>query len=455
MKVRHQLTLAILVLALAPLGVLAWMGLRGYRHDLVRTVDAHLEFASDIQRQQVEAYLEKQRDLTRLVTSRTQLRLSLREYLAERDPSEQARLRRILEDAVASIPEMHAAYLYERSGERVAATGSNLPGADAVASGAVPADLHRPEVRPEVFLSPSGVPSIWLLGPLLLKGDRLGVVILETGIGNLVERLDDTAGLGETGETVLVRKAGGGGVEFLAPTRFWPDATLKLLSRKGQGDRECDLFQLEGVHRCRDYRGERVFASIKQIAETDWILVVKVDEAEALAAWGRARFWIISLYGVLGIPVFLLSGWFSNRLIGPLENLKDKVNAIASGNFDSRAPLELDNEIQSLEQHFHAMVERVNDARTQLESHVASLEEEVELRRLRETELKQALSEIQTLKGILPICSVCKKIRDDQGYWNQLEAYMSRYSGVLFSHSLCPECYENYKKDLEQELGEG
>lgn len=55
-------------------------------------------------------------------------------------------------------------------------------------------------------------------------------------------------------------------------------------------------------------------------------------------------------------------------------------------------------------------------------------------------ELQNALENIKTLKGLLPICSMCKKIRDDEGYWNILERYIEKHSDVSFSHSLCPEC---------------
>jgi PAS domain S-box-containing protein len=56
------------------------------------------------------------------------------------------------------------------------------------------------------------------------------------------------------------------------------------------------------------------------------------------------------------------------------------------------------------------------------------------------TELQDALASIRTLRGLLPICSSCKKIRDDKGYWNQIEAYVSEHSEAEFSHGLCPEC---------------
>lgn len=54
--------------------------------------------------------------------------------------------------------------------------------------------------------------------------------------------------------------------------------------------------------------------------------------------------------------------------------------------------------------------------------------------------LQDALERIKTLSGLLPICAHCKKIRDDKGYWNQLETYIQNHSAAEFSHGICPEC---------------
>ena len=59
-------------------------------------------------------------------------------------------------------------------------------------------------------------------------------------------------------------------------------------------------------------------------------------------------------------------------------------------------------------------------------------------------DLQAALAKVRRLTGLLPICMHCKKIRDDKGYWNQLEAYISEHSEAAFSHGLCPECREKY-----------
>lgn len=59
------------------------------------------------------------------------------------------------------------------------------------------------------------------------------------------------------------------------------------------------------------------------------------------------------------------------------------------------------------------------------------------------TQLETTLKEIKQLKGLLPICSHCKKIRDDEGYWHQVEEYVGQKADVSFTHSLCPHCIED------------
>jgi PAS domain S-box-containing protein len=64
-------------------------------------------------------------------------------------------------------------------------------------------------------------------------------------------------------------------------------------------------------------------------------------------------------------------------------------------------------------------------------------------------QLQEALDNIKTLKGLLPICANCKNIRDDKGYWNQIEAYIRDRSDAEFSHSICPDCTKKLYPDLE------
>jgi len=64
-------------------------------------------------------------------------------------------------------------------------------------------------------------------------------------------------------------------------------------------------------------------------------------------------------------------------------------------------------------------------------------------------DLQEALAKVKTLSGLLPICSYCKKIRDDKGYWNQIESYIRDHSEAEFSHSICRECAKKYYPDMD------
>jgi len=86
----------------------------------------------------------------------------------------------------------------------------------------------------------------------------------------------------------------------------------------------------------------------------------------------------------------------------------------------------------------------------------ARLTEEIEARKRTEQakdaairQLQSATDEIQTLRGILPICAHCKKVRDDRGAWSQIEAYIQNHSAAQFSHGICPDCLARYFPDQE------
>ena len=70
----------------------------------------------------------------------------------------------------------------------------------------------------------------------------------------------------------------------------------------------------------------------------------------------------------------------------------------------------------------------------QLTQHIAVIEDI--------TKRKVMEAEVKTLSGLLPICASCKKIRDDKGYWNQIESYIHKHSEAEFSHGICPECMD-------------
>jgi CheY-like chemotaxis protein len=66
-------------------------------------------------------------------------------------------------------------------------------------------------------------------------------------------------------------------------------------------------------------------------------------------------------------------------------------------------------------------------------------------------ELESALAQVNQLQGLLPICSYCKKIRDEQNYWQRVDSYLTEHTDVVFSHGICPDCYERVSSEIKRE----
>jgi len=81
----------------------------------------------------------------------------------------------------------------------------------------------------------------------------------------------------------------------------------------------------------------------------------------------------------------------------------------------------------------------------------SKLKNELEARKELIGELQEANRNIRVLRGLLPICAWCKNIRDDQGYWKQLEQYMEEHSEATFTHGICPECLKKIEDDEGKE----
>jgi methyl-accepting chemotaxis protein len=136
---------------------------------------------------------------------------------------------------------------------------------------------------------------------------------------------------------------------------------------------------------------------------------------------------LILLFTVLSLMVAgTVMIFFTRFVTRPLMTLTSAVEDFGRGEAVQSIAIHSEDEVGVLTRVFNQMVENRQQAETERENLIG--------------ELQQALNEIKTLRGILPICSSCKKIRTDQGSWQQLESYLRDHSDVEFSHGICPEC---------------
>lgn len=103
--------------------------------------------------------------------------------------------------------------------------------------------------------------------------------------------------------------------------------------------------------------------------------------------------------------------------------------------------------------------QKVEQRTRELEAANLDLRHEICKRKLAEEEkekliqdLQKAMAKIKVLSGMLPICSYCKKIRNDQGYWEKIEVFITEHSNAEFSHSLCNDCIKKYYPDIYEQM---
>ncbi len=129
--------------------------------------------------------------------------------------------------------------------------------------------------------------------------------------------------------------------------------------------------------------------------------------------------------------------------ISALNETHDKIKAFELGGVDYISkPFQVEEVLARVKTHLtiNRLQSRLTQANTTLQKQV---EEEQKLKK----ELQNTLDRIKVLSGMLPICSKCKMIRNDKGYWNRIESYIEKYSDAIFTHSICPDCSEELYGD--------
>ncbi len=168
---------------------------------------------------------------------------------------------------------------------------------------------------------------------------------------------------------------------------------------------------------------------------------------------GLASFFASTLLALL----FAL--YLSRGLAARIETLTRHCRRLAMGQMDARVEGRTFDEFDDLAEAFNTMSDSLGGTRAELEKAIAELktaQQGLESRvEERTKELQETVEKMDVLRGLLPICCSCKKIRDDQGYWKQVEHFVSEHTGARFTHGLCPECATQlYGSILEEKAPE-
>ena len=379
MNIKTKLRLAFLLISWLSLTVTTLLSYVIAREALTQQVFNHLESVAVIQEHRVSAIVAQNLERLSLVASRTQLRLSLASFMRLRqaqtstnsgtdtgtvEPSSgdeatkhQKRMNEILADALSSIPDFRAIHVLTLEGTVAASTDSG-----AIQKNHADQEffvLGQQESNADLFfLDDNGNLGAYLSAPLRLNDQLLGVIVIETEVENIIALVSDYSGLGQTGETFLAKRDENGDALFFVPLRF---DTFAALSRT-VAQEEVNVPVTQALLKNEqlfidtvDYRGKPVLAATRYLPETDWGLVVKIDQTEALAPVTNMRNLLAFVILVSSIGIIILSFFVPRTITRPLINLTLVASQISDGDLSQRADMTTHDEIGRLGQAFNKM----------------------------------------------------------------------------------------------------
>jgi PAS domain S-box-containing protein len=401
MGIHKKLTWIFLLIALAPLVLLGFSSYLIIKSSTRRLVLDHLESIASLQKDKIENFIQNNLSKLSLVTSRTQLRISLARYLQNIDPAELEKIERILKDARDSTGAFKEISILSMDGIIIASTHPEYTGEDVSRNNSFTrgklsetADFFYLENGPSLFG--------YLSGPLFYQDRRIGVVLIDIDIKKIFPILISYTALGETGDVLLVKRAPDGDALFLNPPRF--GSTNRIDRETMEKTPTPTFYALSQKERTLpdavDYRGKPVVACTKHIDVTNWGLVVKRDAAEAFAPIRHLRNWLLLIGFLFFLGLILLSFYLARAVSSPVTHLIQMADRIGEGDLQARSKITSYDEIGLLSRTLNRMADNLIGAREALNQKIDELETEIRLRQTVEGLLHNRLEMERRVAGI-------------------------------------------------------
>lgn len=361
MDIRTKLVFALVGAALGSMFALSIFMLSTADETLEEIQLQQLDGLADAKKESLEQVFEGWTDRVKLIASRTQLRLSLREFNQTESPEEQARISRILLDARSAVDVVESLAVTDLSGNLVATVGQGP-----TAGTAVP--LGRPEpIADDLFYQ--GVTAVGsetlrvgFIANLMIDGERQGDLYFSLNARPILDLIDNYAGDEQGGELMIVTEDGEGGPRVLHRSR---STGSELWTTVDGGDLDSPVaLALRGEERdawagARDDRDEPVWAAVRYLPVPDWGLVVKLDEATGRAPATSFRKRLTDLAIALAGFAIFFGAILGFRFAKPIHDLAMTANRIKAGELSARAEVSGEDEVGLLSRTFNQMADEL------------------------------------------------------------------------------------------------
>lgn len=366
MKLKHLLSLMFILMSAVPLFLgLQYLNNQFGKYSREQYID-HLSAMSAIAEMRIETAIDRIRDNSALISSRTQLRLSLDLWTSTGERRHWDKIAKIIRDAKQGLSHLREIRVYDAEGRPVVSTLGNEPAADALD--------QRPE-KVEVSLEArDGTIVAISREPLVLDHVTAGYVETQFFADFITGLARDRTGLGETGEWLVAVRAENGDALFAVPLKYDPMAAFNR--RVSQDRHDVPIIQaMQGnetiLSNAPDYREEPVLASTRYLVDLDWGLVAKINESEvsALVKRNQSLIYLAELIIVLlAIAVGVVLAFYIAR---PIEKLRAHTARVSKGSLEEPPPERAGwQEARDLADHFAFMIKALRELNETLQAQV-------------------------------------------------------------------------------------
>ncbi|MFQ5737000.1 MAG: ATP-binding protein [Thermodesulfobacteriota bacterium] len=402
MSIKLRLSIALLAFALIPMFVIAMLTFSNARHTLIKTRTAQLESIAGLKVEKLQNFFESKLGDVQISqeyrTIKTNLPI-LDKYADRRGAASYLAAVKRLDDQMKTFtvvrgyadimlvsPEGKIVYASNKRHSMID-VGSTLPDPAGHAfergrDGVYISEVFRNPVEEERF-------GMLITAPVRDPEDNfIGVIAFEIDMSQVYDFIQDTTGLGQTGETLIGRKTGNAAL-FLNPLRHAHDAALKKTAVFGERDAypiQEAVQGRDGSGVLTDYRGKEVIAAWRHVPALDWGLVAKIDTAEAFASIRHLRNYVAATGVLVAILVIITSLYMASSILDPLRRLQKGIRTISGGDFDYKVGTDTNDEVGRLSRAFDDMTSKlkvITASRDELNREIAERKRvESELRKL-------------------------------------------------------------------------
>lgn len=389
MKYRHSFTIILIVISALCL-FLSLQYLNQYTSEKFRgQIEDKLSALSFIAKKRVLAVIERVRDSSALISSRTQMRISLDEWNKTHNPSAREKINKIILDAESSMTRLFDIRIYDEKGALVSSTDRY---SDKKAVLTLPQNHSFPIIQlskgdNQLFISS--------LDHLLLNGRTIGYVEARFYADFVIDMIRQRAGLGQTGEWLFAIRHKSGDALMVVPLKYDQDAafTLRIPKKRLDVPMTQALLGNEIVMRhAPDYIEQPVVASTRYIPELDWGLVVKMNESEVKQLVNGSTAVIYTFEAIIIGLAILVGGIAALYLLSPVVKGKQSAEA-ASGSTE---------EVSNLAGNFNEMVSSIKELNNNLNAQIGARSKELDVvnQQLRDMNISDPKTGLSTYRSL-------------------------------------------------------